>query len=205
MLEKEKLNTLLNIPSEWFEEEEEEEEEEEVENEQENDNEEVDQEEDAEEYFNPFAEKKDDVIKSDDEEEEQESKGIEKKEVANEDRQENYADSEARAKLDAIDLVDEYIEQNPDFSDLKKTLREYTSKAILQGHAKPLEFALRNAKSPEYWINLGKKMGVEGAQQALGTRMGGRSGGAGSSQKADFDSMPSNEFNDYVNKVISGN
>lgn len=208
MLEKEKLNKLFWCGEEWEEEEEEEEEEtiEEEEDkgkekeEEENDKgkeKEEEEEEDVNEYFDPFGKKIE--AKKPEKEEEDKEEGKKETEVV----MTNNKDSEARAKLEAIDIVDEYIDKHPEFKDLKKTLREFSAKAILQGMSKPLEFAIRNVQTPEYWVNYGKKLGVEDAKGALNTRLGGIGTRKGSEGSPDYGKMSSEDFMKEVNEVLS--
>lgn len=200
MSEKEKLNMLLNLKSEWYEEEEEEEEDETIEEEEEGEEKKKEEkkveeeEENPDEFFSPFGKEKE-------EEEGKEKKEEEEKKVAPEIA--SNEDSEARAGLKAIDLVDEYLEEHEEFKDLKKTLREYTSKAVLKGIADPLEFALRNAQTPEYWINYGKKLGVKDAQVALNTRYGGSSARGSGDKTPDYENMSREDFMKDVNDVLS--
>lgn len=210
MLEKEKLNKWFWFSEEW-EEECEEEEEETIEEEGEDDGgkkqegegddkgkeKEEDEEEDADEYFDPFG-KKTETKKPEKEEEDKKEDKKETEVVTT-----NNEDSEARAKLEAIDLVDEYIDKHPEFKDLKKTLREFSAKAILQGMSKPLEFAIRNVQTPEYWVNYGKKLGVEDAKGALNTRLGGIGTRKGSEGSPDYGKMSSEDFMKEVNEVLS--
>ncbi|OQB05256.1 MAG: hypothetical protein BWY21_02038 [Parcubacteria group bacterium ADurb.Bin216] len=167
------------------------------------------QEGEEEDYFNPFAD-----VKEEDEEEEQEDEKNEEEEGEEEDKktkkvvkgkvkQESQEDLEARARLDAIDIVDEFVENNEQYADLKKELRELTAKAIQKGYSNPIEFARRNVKSPDYWIKLGEQRAKEAIENARASTIRFTSASAGVGSEVDYEDMDKKEFEQLVEKVKS--
>jgi hypothetical protein len=164
---------------------------------QEQDN--IEQEDEGEDLFNPFADVDDEEEVVEEQEEEDDDT---KKEDIKEEKSEPVEDKKARARLDAIEAVDEYLEENPDYDLVKKELREYTAKAIERGHKNPVEFALRNAKSPSYWMKLGEQRAREAIESGKSTTLRGSSASAGAGNKSqDFASMPKSDFNAMVEQV----
>jgi len=158
------------------------------------------QEGDEDDYFNPFADKE---VEEQEEEVKEEKK---EKEEEEESESEVVEDKKARARLDAIEAVDDYLEENPDYQDIKKELREYTAKAIERGHSNPVEFALRNAKSPKFWMKLGEQRAREALENAKSSTLRGSSASSGVGKGSqDFSSMPKSDFNAMVEKIKRGN
>lgn len=154
--------------------------------------------EDEEDLFNPFA----DSNEESEEQGEGEEDSKEKKKESDEDTQEPVKDEKARARLDAIEVVDEYLEENPEYNDIKKELREFTAKAIERGHKNPVEFAVRNAKPPKYWVSIGEKRAREALESGRSTTLRGTSASAGTGNKSqDYASMPKSDFNAMVEQV----
>jgi hypothetical protein len=160
------------------------------------------QEQDDEDYFNPFVEDEDGQ-----EEEVQEDKGEEEgedKEKVKDTKTEQEGDPEARARLDAIDVVDEFLEENEEYVEIKKELRELTAKAIQRGYKNPIEFARRNAKSPDYWVKVGERRAKEAIENAQSSTIRATSASAGVGAKGqDYDSMPKGDFEQMVQSVKS--
>lgn len=165
-------------------------------------------EENVDDYFNPFADvtEEDKQIEKDikdesdaedeDEVEEKESKPVEV-DVRNE-------LAEVKAERQASKEVSSFVKEHPEFEEMSDELIDLASKATVRGHSKPLEFALRNIKSPTYWIDYGKKVAREDLASVAQNRVGGASmpkGGKGGTP--DFNSMSSEEFNDYYRQVVS--
>ena len=98
--------------------------------------------------------------------------------------------------------VAKYIKDKPEFADFSDELIDLAGKAMAKGHSKPLEFAVRNVKSPDYWLELGRKQAQEALSSADQTRIGGGSAskGAGNSTP-DYGSMPTDDFMKTVAQV----
>ena len=154
------------------------------------------EEQNADDYFNPFPDKKDEVVEE----------KVEKKEQAEEVDQEPVKEDSGielvyQADKQASREVREYVKQNPLFADYADELADIASKAIQKGHSKPVEFAIRNLKSPQEWIELGKKSGESSAVNVLRTKVGGSSVSSGDKGIPDYKNMKSSDFNSFVNKV----
>jgi len=154
-------------------------------------------EENVEDYFNPFA----DVSNR---EEVEEVKEDLKEEVRKETPA--VADTsnelkEVKATIEAQREVAKLVRENPMYADYADEIAEITAKAIVRGHAKPVEFAIRNIRSPQEWIEIGRKSGIEDAGVALKSRVGGASMGRGESTAPDFTSMDTKDFERFVNSV----
>jgi hypothetical protein len=159
------------------------------------------QEQEDEDYFNPFVEDEDEQEEVQEEREEEEG---EDKEKVKETKTEPEGDPEARARLDAIDVVDEFLEENEEYVEIKKELRELTAKAIQRGYKNPIEFARRNAKSPDYWVKVGEKRAKEAIENAQSSTIRATSASAGVGAKGqDYDSMPKGDFEQMVQSVKS--
>lgn len=160
------------------------------------------EEQESEDLFDPFADIDDD---NEQEVEEQKEDQEEEKKVKKE-TQEPVEDKKARAKIDAYEAVDDYIEDNPEFEDIKKELRDYTAKAIERGHSDPVEFAVRNAKSPKFWMKVGEARARQALESAKSTTLRGSSASANANRGTqDFSNMASDDFNALVNQVKRGN
>ncbi len=162
-------------------------------------------EDEEEDYFNPFADVKeeDEEEEQEDEKNEEENKNKTKEVVKEKVKQESQEDLEARARLDAIDMVDEFVENNEQYADLKKELRELTAKAIQKGYSNPIEFARRNVKSPDYWIKLGEQRAKEAIENARASTIRFTSASAGVGSEVDYEDMDKKEFEQLVEKVKS--
>lgn len=157
-------------------------------------------EEDTEGLFNPFAEKeegdeKEEVEKPEPKEEEEVEKEEEALPVTDSIAEEYQADKQASKE------VREYVKENPMFEEYSDELKEIASKAIQSGHNRPVEFAIRNLKSPKDWIELGKKSGVEDAGNVLRSTVGGASVGKKNETPADYGKMSSKEFEKTVMSI----
>lgn len=158
------------------------------------------EEEKVEDFFNPFAD-----LSSDEPGKEapvEPDKSVDKVETA------PVADTKAveeikqvKATVDASREVAKLVKDRPEFAEFAEDLIDITSKAMVRGHAKPLEFAVRNLKSPEFWIEYGKKMGAADAQDVLNTRVGGSGFSRSEGYAKDFSSMDTNSFEALVSKV----
>ena len=153
------------------------------------------EEENTDDYFNPFPDKKDEVIEEKVEKKEDEE--VETEPI----KEDSGIELEYQADKQASREVREYVKENPLFADYADELAEIASKAIQRGHSKPVEFAIRNLKSPQEWIELGKKSGESSAVNVLKTRVGGSSVSSGDKGTPDYNNMKSADFNKLVNKV----
>lgn len=159
-------------------------------------------EENVEDYFNPFADIKEDaeefpVKKSSDDDEEEEAlikKDPTIAETSNELK-------EVKASIEAQREVTKFVRDNPIFADYAEEIAEIAAKAIVRGHTKPVEFAIRNIRNPQEWIEIGRKSGIEDASVALRSKVGGASIGRGESAAPDFNTMSSDDFEKFVNSV----
>lgn len=152
-------------------------------------------EENIEDYFNPFA----------DVGEETEEAPI-KKDVQEEEESPTVADTsnelkEVKATIEAQREVAKLVRENPMYADFADEIAEITAKAIVRGHAKPVEFAIRNIRSPQEWIEIGRKSGIEDAGVALKSRVGGASLGRSEGTAPDFNNMSTGDFEKFVNSV----
>ena len=207
---KEKLNELLEINSEWIEEEEEEEattgdEGEEEGDEEEEGGEEGENDEDADDYFNPFGKNEEKEEEGGEKEEEGDNKKEKEEEAVPDPLISKNAQElkEVKATVQAQGEVAKLLKDNPEYADLSDDLVRIASQAIVQGHVKPIEFAIRNVRSPSYWEKKGRESGIESARQVIGSRIGGTSGTPTSGKDTDYDGMSSDDFNSLVNKTIN--
>lgn len=159
-------------------------------------------EENVEDYFNPFA----DISEEDKQVEEEIKEDVSKKETQVEVDVDVKAElAEVKAERQASKEVSSFIKEHPEFEELSNDLVELASKAVVKGHSKPLEFAVRNVKSPSYWIDYGKKLGREDLASVSQNRVGGSSLPKNDSKGTpDFSSMSSDEFNEYTKSVLRG-
>jgi hypothetical protein len=163
-------------------------------------------EENVDDYFNPFADITDedkqiekDIAKEDDGEDEVEQEVS--KPVESDVRSEL---AEVKAERQASKEVSAFVREHPEFEEMSDELIDLASKATVRGHSKPLEFAVRNIKSPNYWIDYGKKVAREDLASVAQNRVGGASiPKGGKSSTPDFNSMSSEEFNEYYRSVVS--
>lgn len=110
-------------------------------------------------------------------------------------------DADKAAKRD----VSKYVEDHPEFKEFAGELEELASKAIVVGHSKPLEFALRNVRPASYWIEFGRKQNQKAIGNAMQTRIGGTSGAnRNGSAMPDYENMSFDDFNKELNKLMRG-
>lgn len=158
-------------------------------------------EENVEDYFNPFA----DISDEDKQVEEEIKEDVSKKETPQVDVDVRSELAEVKAERQASKEVSSFIKEHPEFEELSNDLVELASKAVVKGHSKPLEFAVRNVKSPSYWIDYGKKVAREDLASVSQNRVGGSSLPKNDSKGTpDFSSMSSDEFNEYTKSVLRG-
>ena len=158
-------------------------------------------EENVEDYFNPFA----DISDEDKQVEDEIKEDISKKETPQVDVDVRSELAEVKAERQASKEVGAFIKEHPEFEELSNDLVELASKAVVKGHSKPLEFAVRNVKSPSYWIDYGKRVAREDLASVSQNRVGGCSLSKGSDKGTpDFSSMSSDEFNEYTKSVLRG-
>lgn len=157
-------------------------------------------EENVEDYFNPFA----DISEEDKQVEEEIKEDVSKKETQV-DVDVKAELVEVKAERQASKEVSSFIKEHPEFEELSDDLVELASKAVVKGHSKPLEFAVRNVKSPSYWIDYGKRVAREDLASVSQNRVGGSSLPKNSGKGTpDFSSMSSEEFNEYTRSVLRG-
>ena len=161
-------------------------------------------EEKVEEYFNPFAD-----ISDEDQEIEKEIKE-EKVEVKTEPIKATTDDTVIKGQLAEIKAqnlatrdVSKFVKEHPEFGEMSDELVDLASKAMVKGHSKPIEFAVRNVKSPSYWIDYGRKMAKEDYHEVSQNRVGGASMPKTEAKEMDFSNMSSEEFNEYTRRVVS--
>lgn len=157
-------------------------------------------EENVEDYFNPFA----DVEEEEEEAPERKEAEVEEEEISEKKKVEaetNNELKEVKAAIEAQREVAKLVKENPMYADYADEIAEITAKAIVRGHAKPVEFAIRNIKSPAEWIEIGRKSGIEDAGVALKSKVGGASLGRSESATLDFGSMSTADFEKFVNSV----
>lgn len=158
-------------------------------------------EENVEDYFNPFA----DISDEDKQVEDEIKEDVSKKETPQVDVDVRSELAEVKAERQASKEVSSFIKEHPEFEELSNDLVELASKAVVKGHSKPLEFAVRNVKSPSYWIDYGKKVAREDLASVSQNRVGGSSLPKNDSKGTpDFSSMSSDEFNEYTKSVLRG-
>lgn len=158
--------------------------------------------EEVEDYFNPFAdiveEKEEEVVE---EKKEVDEKVVEKKEVVvnkTDDISIQYnADKQARTDVRKL------VEGNPMFAEYADNIEELTSKAIVRGIKNPVEFAVRNLKSPKEWIDIGIKMATKDVGDAMRTKIGGASSSKSEAGEVDVWAKSTEDFNKMVNQVKS--
>lgn len=166
--------------------------------------------ENVEDYFNPFADisKEDKKIEEEIEEEEGEDEDKEKENKptsspVEEDVKNELA--EVRAERKASKEVNSFVKEHPEFSDMTDELIDLASKATVRGHSKPLEFAIRNVKSPTYWIEQGKKMAREDLSEVSRNKVGGSSLSKGENKGAtDYMNVNKDDFETLVRSVKNG-
>mgnify|MGYP000889832355 CR=1 FL=1 len=154
-------------------------------------------EENVEDYFNPFA----DVSENEGVEEVKEENVEEKKEAPVVIDNTHNELQEVKATVQAQREVTKLVRDNPMYSDYAEEIAEITAKAIVRGHKNPVEFAIRNIRSPQEWIEIGRKSGIEDAGVALRSKVGGASMGRGESTAPDFNNMSTGDFEKFVNSV----
>ena len=159
---------------------------------------EKDTEENVEDYFNPFADVKEEVKEEVVEEVvEDEKKEEVKPPVVDRDNELK----EVKATIEAQRTVGKFIKENPMYADFSEEIAEMTAKAIVRKVANPVEFAIRNIRSPQEWIEIGRKSGIEDAGTALRSRVGGSSFARGEETVKDFGAMNTNDFEAFVNSI----
>jgi len=162
-------------------------------------------EENVEDYFNPFADISDEdkKIEEDIKEEQKEDKKEEKKTQPDVEEDVKVKLLEIEATNKATREVSKFVKDHPEFGDMSDDLVDLASKAMVRGHSKPIEFAVRNVKSPSYWIEYGKKMAKEDYQEVSQNRVGSSGLSKVEPKDIDFSKMSSEEFNEYTRKVLS--
>ncbi len=100
--------------------------------------------------------------------------------------------------------VSKYVEEHPEFGEFKDGLVDLASKAIVAGHSKPLEFAIRNIKPPEFWAEFGRKQAQKAIGNAMQTRIGGTSNGNRGGGQVDYSAMSEKDFDNEMEKVLRG-
>jgi len=155
-------------------------------------------EENVEDYFNPFADVSEDdkVVEKPTEKDEE---VVEKKESVVVDNGSEI--KEVKATIEAQREVSKLVKENPMYADYADEIAEITAKAIVRGHSDPVEFAIRNIKSPSEWIEIGRRSGIEDAGVALKSRVGGASLSRSEGTSVDFGTMNTNDFEKFVNSV----
>ena len=156
-----------------------------------------DVEENVEDYFNPFA----DVSENEEVEEVEEEKVEEKKEAPVVIDNTHNELQEVKATVQAQREVAKLVKENSMYADYADEIAEITAKAIVRGHKNPVEFAIRNIKSPSEWIEIGRKSGIQDAGIALKSNVGGSSFSRSEATAPDFNTMSSNDFEKFVNSV----
>jgi len=189
---------LIKLSGEWCEVEEEEEDNiDDTEDTVEEEVEEKEEDQEEEDLFNPFADLKEDEVEEKPEEKKEEEE--EKPEVKTDDNfsKQYQADKQAGKEVKA------FIEKNPMYKEFQDDITEIASKAILSGHSKPVEFAVRNVKPVGFWVEYGMKIGSRDAGNALKTVTLGSSKSKTDGGEPDFSTtgMKSSDFESYVNKV----
>jgi len=168
------------------------------------------EEENVEDYFNPFADvdADDDKIEKEikkekeEEEEEEEEEGKKTEVPIGDDVRQELA--QVKAERIASREVSKFIKDNPQFSDMEDDIVDLASKAMVKGHSKPVEFAIRNVKNPSYWIDYGKKIASEDIANVSQNRVGGSSLSKGDNKGVpDFSKMSKEEFNEYTRQVMN--
>ena len=158
---------------------------------------ETEAEESAEDYFNPFAEiKKEEKVeeKVEEEAEKTEEKAPVVADTSNELK-------EVKATLEAQKVVAKLVKENPMYADYAEEISEMTAKAMVRNVSNPVEFAIRNIKSPQEWIDIGTKLGVDAAGVAIRSKIGGSSFARGEEVQKDFAAMSPSEFEVFVQNV----
>ena len=159
-------------------------------------------EENVEDYFNPFA----DISEEDkDIEEEIKKEGRAGKEptVQLDDNVKSEL-AEIKAVNSATREVSKFVKEHPEYMDMGDELVDLASKAMVRGHSKPVEFAIRNVKSPEYWIDYGRKLAREDIAEVSRNSIGGASMPKTDSKNTDFSGLPTTDFNELVRSVKNG-
>lgn len=157
--------------------------------------------ENAEDYFNPFAD-----VSDESEEEVKEKKEVKEEKEEKEEKEQKVDKSlieleEVKATVQAQKDVAKLIKENPMYADWADEIADIAAKAIIRGHKDPVEFAIRNIKSPAEWIEIGRKSGIEDAGVALKTKIGGSSLGRTEASSTDFNAMSTSDFEKFVNSV----
>lgn len=154
-------------------------------------------EENVEDYFNPFAE-----VSKEDKDIEEEIKAEEPKKEARElDDNVKGELAEIKAVNNATREVSKFVKEHPEYSDMGDELVDLASKAMVRGHSKPVEFAIRNVKSPEYWIDYGRKLAREDIAEVSRNSIGGASMPKTDTKNTDFSGLPTTDFNELVRNV----
>jgi len=155
--------------------------------------------ENAEDYFNPFADVSDDS--EEEVKEEKEAKEEKEEKVEKVEKEQKIELEEVKATVQAQKDVAKLIKENPMYADWADEIADIAAKAIVRGHKDPIEFAIRNIKSPAEWIEIGRKSGIEDAGVALKTKIGGSSLGRTEASSTDFNAMSTSDFEKFVNSV----
>ena len=155
------------------------------------------EEENVEDYFNPFAEVKEEVVKEEVKEEVVDDK--DKPQVPVVDTSNEL--KEVKATLEAQKTVAKFVKENPMYADYAEEISDMTAKAMVRNVPNPIEFAIRNIKSPSEWVEIGTKLGIDAAGTALRSKIGGSSFARGEEVQKDFGAMSTNDFEAFVNSV----
>jgi len=156
-------------------------------------------EENVEDYFNPFADISDED-KDIEEEIKKEDKTGKEAPVQLDDNVKGEI-AEIKAVNSATREVSKFVKEHPEFSDMGDELVDLASKAMVKGHSKPVEFAVRNVKSPSYWIDYGRKLAREDIAEVSRNSIGGASMPKTDSKNTDFSGLPTEDFNELVRNI----
>lgn len=161
------------------------------------------EEENVDDYFNPFVDIKDDeeVVEDGADDKEDDVEEGKEKVVPEVDRETKQQLTEVQATLQAQKDVSKFIREKPEYAEFAEELMETTAKAIAKGYSKPVEFALRNIKSPDFWMDWARKEALADAENVLKSRVGGSSRSKSGGGDVDVSAMNSKDFEAYVNKI----
>ena len=156
-------------------------------------------EENVEDYFNPFA----DISEEDKDIEEEIKKEDKTGKEAPVQLDENVKGeiAEIKAVNSATREVSKFVKEHPEYMDMGDELVDLASKAIVRGHSKPVEFAVRNVKSPSYWIDYGRKLAREDIAEVSRNSIGGASMPKTDTKNTDFSGLPTEDFNELVRNI----
>ena len=156
-------------------------------------------EENVEDYFDPFA----DISEEDKDIEEEIKKEDKTGKEAPVQLDENVKGeiAEIKAVNSATREVSKFVKEHPEYMDMGDELVDLASKAIVRGHSKPVEFAVRNVKSPSYWIDYGRKLAREDIAEVSRNSIGGASMPKTDTKNTDFSGLPTEDFNELVRNI----